>query len=379
MEHLPHRKRIRRLRHGLCCAVVTASLLALAACSGGSLDEGNSGGGDSGTVTDAMGPVTEVAAPSEPFTPPSDKHILILSCGSAGAGCVNEAEEQKRVAESLGWTVDVIDGKYDPTVWNQTVKQAVATGIDGIIAVSADPNLYAEAMELVAARDVPFVLTQQTPGDQDVEGIDAYIAPDPEVGGADVAEWIIADSGGKANVLLLDAPGFPNVQQRTAKIAETLDADCADCEVYKADMSAQTLGTSLAPLVISQLQQHPEIDYIWGTDDCCVSFMQQGLQQTGRAASVKLMSMTGYPQQMSQLETGEMDFELASPTPFSAWLAVDSVARSMAGKPVEKFRVLPQRVWTQGNIDDAPAEVFKTGWDVEFDYRSMFHEIWGTQ
>jgi ABC-type sugar transport system substrate-binding protein len=262
-------------------------------------------------------------------------------------------------------------------VWNQTVKQAVASGIDGIIAVSADPNLYAEAMQSVAAKNVPFVLTEQTPGDKDVKGIDAYIAPDPRVGGADVAEWLKADSGGKAHVLLLDVPGFTNVQQRTAAISAKLHSDCKNCVVYKADITPATLGTSLAPLVTSQLQQHPDINYIWGSDDCCVSFIQQGIHQAGKTDGVKLMSMTGYPQQMTQLKTGEMGFELASPTPYAAWLAVDSLGRLMAGKSTQKFWVLPQRIWTKENIDKAPADVFKKGWDVEFDYESMFHKLWG--
>lgn len=370
----------RRTATTMAGALAAASILVLAGCSGDTGDSGESSpsGSDTTVVIDAMGPIDQVDAPTEPFTVPTDKHILILSCGSAGQGCVIEAEEQKRVAESLGWTVDVIDGKLDPTVWNQTVKQAVDSGVDGIIAVSADPNLYGDAMESVAAAGVPFVLTQQTPGDQDVEGISTYIAPDPKVGGADVAEWLIADSDGQAHVLLLDVPGFTNVQQRTAAIAATLEADCPDCVVYKADITPATLGTSLAPLVTSQLQQHPDIDYIWGSDDCCVSFMQQGIQQAGRTGTVKLMSMTGYPQQMTQLTTGEMDLELASPTPFSAWLAVDSLARLMAEQPTQEFWVLPQRIWTAANIDEAPESVFEKGWDIEFDYQSMFQELWGT-
>lgn len=365
----------------LWATVATVSALTLAACSGGSNDTNDTSGSgdDSKVVTDAMAPVDTVDAPTEAFTPPSDKRILIMSCGSAGQGCENEADVSEEVAKSLGWTVDRIDGKLDPTVWNQTVKQAVNSGVDGIIAVSADPNLYGDAMELVAKENIPFVLTEQTPGDEDVEGIDTYIAPDPKVGGADVAEWITADSDGKAHVLLLDVPGFTNVQQRTAAIAENLEAECEDCVVYKADITAATLGTSLAPLVTNQLQQHPDINYIWGSDDCCVSFMQQGIQQAGKTGSVKLMSMTGYPQQMTQIKTGEMSFELASPTPYAAWLSVDSLARLMAGEPTEKFWVLPQRIWTAQNIDDAPASVSDKGWDVEFDYQAKFHELWGTK
>jgi ribose transport system substrate-binding protein len=363
-------------------AVVTASLLTLTACSGGSADESadepSSNDADSAVVTDAMGPVTEAQLPTEPFTPPTGKHIVIMPCGGAGAGCPDEAKVEKAVAESLGWTVDVIDGKNDPTVWNQIVKQAVDSGADGIIAVAADPNLYADAMTAVAAKDVPFVLTQQTPFDGDVEGIDTYVAADPPVGGKDAAEWIIADSGGKGHVLLLDIPGYKGLGQRITTIADTLGSDCSDCVVYKEDMTVATLGTSLAPLVTTQLQQHPDIQYIWASDDCCVSFIQQGIQQAGKTDSVKVMSVSGYPDYMTQVKDGKLAFELASPTlGLTSWVAVDSLARVMAGVPTEKFWAMPQRIWTQENIDEAPAEVYEKGWDVEFDYQSQFKKLWG--
>lgn len=361
--------------------VAMASTLILAACSGGSSDSSPGEGPSraSAVVTDAMGPVTKIDAPTESFTPPSGKHILIMPCSSAGQGCVDEAAEEKRVAESLGWTVDVVDGKFDPTVYNQTIKNAVASGVDGIIAISADPNLYGDAMASVVAERVPFVLTQQTPGTNDIEGIDTYIAPDPTVGGADVAKWLMADSDGTAHILLLDVPGVPNVQQRTAAIAAKLKSDCADCVVYTSDITTATLGTSLAPLVTTQLQQHPDIDYVWGSDDATTSFIQQGIQLAGKTDNVKLMSMTGLPQQMSQIKTGQVALELASPTPYSAWAAIDSLARLMADQPVSRFQVVPQRLWTEANIDEAPEEIFQRGWDIEFDYQDAYRTLWGTK
>lgn len=361
-------------------AVATASLLVLTACSGGSAEGGTSGkdSSESGVVTDAMAEVTTVDMPTQAFTPPTGKRVLIMPCGSSGQGCVNEAEEEKRVAESLGWTVEMADGKLDPTTWNQVVKQAADSGIDGIIAVSADPNLYTEAMAVVKKKDIPFVLTQQPPGDNDVEGIDAYVATDPAPGGKDVADWIIADSEGKGNVLVLDFPGFSAVQARAAAIVENIESDCPDCTVKKVDVSVQTMGTSLTPLVTSQLQQDPGIGYIWGSDDCCVSFMQQGIQVAGKASSVKLLSMTGYPDQLKQITTGEMAGELASATPFSAWLAVDSLARLMAGEELEKnFWPVPQRIISSENVDELPESAFQAGWDTGVDYQSEFKKLWG--
>ena len=359
-------------------AAVAASLLA-AGCSGGSRDEASAATGQSDAVVDAMGPVTEVEGPTEAFEPPTGKRILILVCGSAGQGCVDEADETKKVAESLGWTVDLVDGKLEPSVWNQAVKQAVDSGVDGIIAVSADPNLYSEAMSDVAEEDVPFVLTNQTPVEGDVEGIDTYLAPDPVAGGHDVAEWIIKDSGAGANVLLLDLPGYNSAMTRTRTIAEDLAEQCDDCAVFKEDVAVQTMGTSLAPLVTSQLQQHPEIDYVWSPDDCCASFIQQGIQQAGRTSSIKLVSMGGFPDQLARIETGELTADLATATLYTSWLSVDSLARGMAGLKVEEYWPVPQRLWTTANFDETPDDILEVGWNTDFDFRSQFKEMWGTK
>lgn len=383
-------KILERRRHGvrrramLGGVAATASLLLVTACSGGGSEPGGSPTDASsespaaGVLSDAMKPVTTADMPTKPFTPVKDKHILILTCGSVGTGCVAEAQVEKKLAESLGWKADVIDGKVDPTTWNQVVKQAAESGIDGIIAISADPNLYGEAMDVVKAKKIPFVVTWQNPLPTDVGGIGAYVAADPDQGGKDVAEWIKADSAGKANILVFDVPLAPAVQRRGKAMIDTLKADCPGCTVKKADISYQTLATSLTPQVTSLLQQDPKIDYIWGVDDSAISFVQQGIRVAGRASTVKLVSMTGYPDQMAQLKTGEMAAELATPIAYQGWTAFDSLSRLMAGAPLEKnYWPVPQRIFSSASIAEAPASVVKEGWNLDFDYESIFKKLWG--
>lgn len=365
----------RRGARGVLAAILVATLT-VSACSGGSADADKSGEGTGVTIA-SMNPVLDAPGPTEAFTPPTGKHILVLYCGSAGYGCVTEGAETKKVAESLGWKVDLVDGKLDPTVWNQVVQNAVATGIDGIISISGDANLMTDAMAKVREKNVPFVMTNQVPTENDVEGVSSYLAPDPIPGGKDVAEWIMADSQGQANVLLLDLPGYRATEMRTGAIAERLEAECGGCVVHKADIAVQTMGTSLAPLVTSQLQQHPDIDYVWSPDDCCVSFIQQGIQQAGKAGSLKVISSGGYADQLKNVQTGELTADQATAILYQSWLSVDTLARLMAGEEVEKYWAVPQRLWTRGNIGDADPSIFTQGWNTDFDYEAEFTTMWG--
>jgi ribose transport system substrate-binding protein len=326
-----------------------------------------------------MNPVTQFDGPTQPFKPPTGKRIMILSCGSAGQGCPLEAKAVQQAAELLGWKVDMVDGKLDPTVWNQTVKQEVDSGVDGIIAIAADPNLYTDAMAAVRAKEVPFVLTFQRPKAGDVEGVNTYVGWDPIKGGKDVGDWMIADSGGKTNPLVLNLTGYTDSVALSDTIANTVGSDCKDCKVYRADIAVQTLGTSLAPLVTSQLQQHPDVNYVWAADDCCASFVAQGIQQAGKSSSVKLVSVAGLPDQLARIKSGQVAADLSTAYGYSAWLDVDSLGRAMAGQPVQQYWPIPQRLWTTGNIDQATPQMIQSGWDAEFDYQSNFKKLWGLQ
>ncbi|MCU1479338.1 MAG: Monosaccharide transporter substrate-binding protein family [Subtercola sp.] len=359
-------------------AAIAIATLSLAGCTG-SVGAAGPTASNSTVVVDAMNPVTQVKAPTEAFAQPTDKHILILYCGSSGQGCVAEANETKAVAESLGWKVDMLDGKLDPTVSNQLLKQAAQTGVDGIIDISADPNLMADAMAVVQAKNIPFVLTAQVPTDKDVAGVDTYLGADPVSGGKDLANWIAADSNGKANVLLLNLPGYYSAETRTATIAEKLKSDCSGCVVQEADIPVQTMGTSLAPLVTSRLQQNPNTDYVVSPDDCCLSFIDQGIQQANKTSSIKVVSEQGFPDQLANIAAGTLAADQATPLLYESWLSIDSLGRLMAGLPTEKFWAMPQRLWTTANIGEAPQEVFTSGWNLDFDYQSMFKKLWGKQ
>jgi len=328
-----------------------------------------------------MKPVTEFVGPDQAFEAPLKKRIMVLVCGNTGFGCVREGDAVKEAAEELGWTVDLVDGRLDPTVWNRAVKQAVSSGIDGIVSVASDPNLMGDAMQQVAAEKVPFVMLGQTPKETgEAPGVQTWIRPDTTAGGEAVAEWIAADSDGKGSVLILDLPDFNDIMQRHSTIVETLESTCPECTTRRVEVASQTVGTSLAPLVTSQLQQHADITHVWGPDDSVGDFVAQGIQQAGKASTVKLLSTSGTtPSSVARLKNGTQAADLLFPDNYMGWLAVDSLARAMAGEPVEKVWDTPQRLFTPSTIGEAPGDLADVGWSTEFEYKPKFRELWGVK
>lgn len=372
------RGELRRLASSAVVAI--GAVLSMAACT---TDTGGinsmAAAPENSVVLESMAAVTEYTGPNEPFTPTADKHIMILVCGNVGLGCVRTGAAAKEAAEAMGWTADVVDGRLDPTVWNRAVKQAVDSGADGIVSIGANPNLMGEAMAAVQAKNIPFVVTSQSPQDGDIPGVRSFIRPDPGKGGSDVAQWIIGDSGGQATVLILDSPEYADIMMRNNSLVENLGRECAGCAVRRVNISAQTMGTTLAPTVTSQLQQYPDTTYVWSPDDAYSNFVAQGIQQAGKATSVKLVSGAGAPEGLARVLTGQQAADLATPDSYLGWLAVDSLARAISGVPVAVVVDVPQRFFTTTNIGDAADEITDLGWDMEFDYQPVFTQMWGVQ
>ena len=127
--------------------------------------------------------------------------VVLLSAGLAGLPCYS----------------------YTP----QAVKQAVDSGVDGIISVGANPNLMGEGMTAVAAKDVPFVITSQSPQKGDLPGVDSWIRPDAVKGGSDIGKWIAGDSDGAGSVLIIDTPEYADSMMRNDSVANTLQRQCS--------------------------------------------------------------------------------------------------------------------------------------------------------
>ena len=51
----------------------------------------------------------------------------------------------------------------------------------------------------------------------------------------------------------------------------------------------------------------------------------------------------------------------------------------MAGLPAERFIAAPKRLWTTANIEEASDELYEKGWNLDFDYRPEFRDLWGVK
>lgn len=176
------------------------------ATAGSTATTGDGGGGVSAAVSEtvkkAMAPQTEFTGPTEPVAAESGKKIVAITCSSQGYGCVQGAKGVEEAGKELGWSVTVVDGKGDPSVWNEAIRQAIVSKADGIVLLAVDPKLVADGLSRAKAAGIPVIETF-VPKFSGVQA-DGYVTTDHVEGGQILADWITQDSGGSGQVLMLN-------------------------------------------------------------------------------------------------------------------------------------------------------------------------------
>jgi len=381
----------REFRVVLCAASIAATLL-LAACSSGS------GGGSSSTSTStASGPlaakVTELekaggsyAAPSEPIAgldqvKGKTVYYVPITQQSPQFGVTEAA--LKTAFGKVGVTLQACNGNGTPTGISACLSQATAAHAGAIITDAIAYVLAANAFDAAIAAGIPVLNTNQIPDSaHPVAAKLGYIyAPGDELMVA-VADWIINDSQGKAEVVINQSTDGPAPAAYIAAAKDEFAKQCPDCKVTINPISAANFALIPAS-TSSALLKNPNVKYVLAEFDQYLQPTLGGVQQAGRMAGVK--GLTGGAQLAGLQMLKNKNFVYAAAGQASAyqgWVDADAVLRMMTGTGGDRLPeyTIPIRLFTRDNIGDIAltAEAEASGeWYGPTDYPGEFLKLWG--
>lgn len=321
------------------------------------------------SVDKAREPLTQWPGPTASVKAEKGKKIVVVTCSSQGIGCVRAANGVAAAGKVLDWDVQVIDGRGDPGTWNGAILSAIAAKADGIVLDAVPPMLVGDALERARKAGIS-VVSVFNPLPENPQSLFAWVRPDHEEQGRLAAAWVIKDSGGKANVLLVEDKEFPELAERVKGFRDVL-ASCAGCSIKEnIESTLGTMAQRLPGAVASALSRHADADYLVAPFDSNAFFASEGVRQAGRSGKVKVSGYEGDPQTIAAIHSGTQAMTIADPAEWMGWQAADELARAFAGdKPANvpvPFRLIDK--------DNAP----KTeGWMGDLDYQAEFRKLWG--
>lgn len=374
---------------------VTAAVLATAC--GSSSTSGTSGGSGSSSagLARARALVAKLSQPARTFPAPGPaidtrslrgKSVWYIPIGlSVPVFAIGNSSLQAALAK-VGITEHSCSGEANPSATAACINQAVARGAAGIITDAVPVALAANAFASAESHHIPVLIADQLPpsggGPGSVSGFgNDKLAYSPNQATALVtaeAEWTIADSNGKAKVLLMPYTDSPSTLAYAASTEAVFRQDCPGCTV-----ATQNIGLANASLVPSQtssaLLSHPDTQYVLPEFDALLQGVGQGIQQAGFTQKVKVATSGGDLPALQEIKAGRLSLDVGEDFPYEGWANADEIMRMMLGKPVVTERP-PLRMFTAGNIGSlslTPAAQASGEWYGSSAYMTMFEHLWG--
>jgi ribose transport system substrate-binding protein len=324
------------------------------------------------------GPQTKWEGPTSAPKPDADKSIVYLSGDEQNDIAHLYGLYMKEAGEKLGWKVTVIDGKGSPTSWLSGMNQAIALKPAGI-AMFADAASLKDPIKAGVAQGIKFVGLHAAglPGPQPDLNLFVNIQEDPREIGKAEAQWAVADSNGKARVVILTHNEYAIAEVKSMATKAAVEK-CAGCKVLEYVNSPASEAAQRQPQLTTSWVQRFGVPF-YGTSvgdndwDFAVPVLRAGGVDT---AQVKLVGADGNRSAYDRIRKGGQyqEVTVSEPIELQAYQAIDELNRAFHGAPPSGF-VQPPFLVTKDNIHSEGGD--KNTFIPSNDYKKHYLEIWG--
>jgi ribose transport system substrate-binding protein len=335
-------------------AGVALALLITGCSASNTTDKTTTGSAVPKAVTDELATyskVTDFAFAGKPFDVSSvaGKKVWWVTQEAGNPFLATVGANFKKALNAVGVDVVSCDGKSNPVDANNCLRQAVAQKADAVQMDGPDPSTYVNSLSAATAAKVPVLAGS---------GVDASTTlPSGMSGGTSqpfgltgqlAADWIIADSGGKADVLLITTPDVVGSTTEQKGFEDQIKQYCKSCKVTVKGVTLGNWATDLGPTTSAALVKDPNLGYVFPVFDPMTQFTNPAIQQTGRSSSVKVVTVNGNLGFMQEMVTQGSLVKAMVGLDLDAlgYVEADQMLRAMTGNTPVKDSYGPARVFT---------------------------------
>ncbi|MCR1783762.1 substrate-binding domain-containing protein [Nocardioides carbamazepini] len=259
---------------------------------------------------------------------------------------------------SVGVEVTTCDGKGNPVDANACIQQGIAQGADAIQVDGPEPATYAESLTAAEKAGIPVLsgaAVDVTTTDL-ADGLAGQTSQPFGLTGELAADWIVKDSGGKADVLFLTTPDVVGSVSEQEAFEARIEETCPDCSLTVKGVTLANWANDLGTTTSSELVKNPELTYVVPAFDPMTQFTNPAILQAGRS-DVKVVTVNGNLPFLQELAKGSsIKAMVGIDLDALAHLEADQLLRAMAGQDTLPDVVAPVRIFDQDNVGDLDLE-----------------------
>lgn len=343
------------------------------------------GGGDYAAMLTAatkLAPGDSFAGPTAAAKAPKGLKVAAITCYSILEGCVIPAKGIAKAAAAIGWQSQIFDGGGTPDSQNKQILNAVSYGAKVIAIIAISPATVQSGLE--AAKRAGIVVVSGSSGISEPNATlpppagavwpSVDVSPDYGKLAANIGNWVIADSGGKANVAVYGDKEFDSINAQERGIVTALTA-CTGCKVSPVMyFTASQIGSTLGPQVVSYLRANPDVNYVYMPYDPPAVAVVTAIANAGMASRVKVVSALGNSQNLNFVANGNVQYaDAAYDNIYMGYAMLDQAIRVLNKQPLSTplGENLPYQLLTAKNL---PKKL--DSWNAPFKYEDKFVALW---
>ncbi|GCE30748.1 sugar ABC transporter substrate-binding protein [Dictyobacter alpinus] len=281
---------------------------------------------------------------------------------SNGPWRVAETKSLQDEATKRGVTLSISDAASSDAKQIQDVKNFVSQKVDVIILAPHTEKPLAAAVQAAKAACIPVFLI-----DRDVDHTLAqpnkdyvtFIGSDFVKQGQRAADWLIAKTGGKGNVIELEgSTGASAATNRKKGFDEQLAAKAPGLKIIASqdgDFNRETGRKTMQTL----LQAHPEVTAVYAHNDEMAIGAITALKAAGKkpGKDVIVVSIDGEKDALNAIISGELGTTVQS-SPFFGPVTFDSIEKYGKGTKLDDWIVVQDQQFTKDNAQANLANSF---------------------
>lgn len=315
-----------------------------------------------------------------PSAPKQGIKVAFLTCSAAACSLLNPGFIA--AAKALGWDPAVIT--YNSATPGQAVQQAIDAGYKYIATTSIALSTITPQVQEAKAKGIALfgAYTDDTPAgvQNGLYGVAQNGAGDLKTG-AMMADWLIGNSGGHANVVYVDIPLYPSLVGQGKGAQTEFSKLCPGCAFTTLPVSVNQLGAGQVPAaIVAYLRSHPDVSYVYLSFQDLDAGVAGAIRAAGLAGKVKIVGTEGQASQLQEMVNGQEAMWSILPEPYVMWVVVDWMARlsENALSPSSLSATDEGVAFIVDTPAKASAQLKANGgnWPGPANYQSQFKQLW---
>jgi len=285
----------------------------------------------------------------------SGKTIFAIPISSAIPYIVQTDQLMQKAVKPYGVKWIEFPNQGQPSQWVQGMNQAIARKVDLIVLQGAPPpQLLGPQLAAAKRAGIPVLLAHIIDPSEPVPAGVTVAVPGPFQQAARLeADWAIAQTNGKANVLIITSDEvLPTTGIKKALAAEFAKR-CPECKTKYVNVPVVDWATKIGTEVKSALTADPDINYIIPIYDSMAFFAVPAVTEAGKAGTVRIATYNGTPDVLKFIAANNVvDMEVGENLDWLGHAFGDAAMRILTGQKVPKKlnEQTPLRVFDASNV-----------------------------